>query len=372
MRLEGAAFRLADACPGTLVLKDDGHCHLGRDSGYEAAPGTDFQNWRQLPRALPKVSPAAIDLGRLLFFDPVLSGDQTLSCAHCHHPRFGMGDGRRLSMGRGGTGVGPARRGGATLPRSAPALWNLAFQSVFFWDGRSASLSEQALEPLLAADEMHSSVATIEARLNVISAYRDLFNQAFPGDKAAAITIAQVTAALVAFEVSLVSLNSAYDRFLNGQADALTAQQINGLGVFRSFVTRCAECHTPPLFTNQQFAVIGVPSPGKFDEGVGAHIQDGDYRGAFKIPSLRNIARSAPYMHAGNLADLPAVVSFYNNGAGLDSKAVPAARLHWHIRRMDLGAEEQEALVAFLQALTDESHVPEIPKQVPSGLAIAR
>lgn len=207
------------------------------------------------------------------------------------------------------------------------------------------------------------------AALNGNPVYLDLFAQAYP-DFSGQIKLAQVYTALSAFEASLISLNSRYDWYAHGHHSALNSIEIEGLNVFRSFVARCAECHTPPLFTNQQIAVLGTPEPeGKaFDAGAQVPRNDPSLRGGFKVPSLRNVARTAPYMHSGRFSNLREAVAFYTGGRG---HAVPPGEklnLHWHIWEPQLADHELDALVAFLKTLTDETFMPVVPTTLPSGL----
>ena len=300
-----------------------------------------------------------IDLGRYLFFDPLLSGDGTLSCASCHRPERGLADGRPRSIGIHGEDAG----------RAAPTLWNVAFLKRFFWDARADSLETQAPGPLYSPREMGNDPARLLGSLNRNAAYRRLFGEAFPGE-GGSITERQVYTALAAFQTSLVSLNSRYDRYVHGHAAALSEREIEGLNVFRSFVARCSECHTPPLFTNEQVAVIGAPEPAgrPFDVGAEATFGEPKLKGGFKVPTLRNIARTAPYMHSGAFTRLRDAVEFYNKGRG---HAVPEGLrlyLHWHITEPRLSETEIDRIVDFLGALTDEAFLPGIPARVPSGL----
>jgi cytochrome c peroxidase len=224
--------------------------------------------------------------------------------------------------------------------------------------------------PLFAAAEMGTTPAQLLQTLNSSPAYRELFEVAFPGESDGAISLNRIYTALAAFEASLISLGSRYDRYANGDPAALSAPEIEGFNVFRSFVARCAECHTPPLFTNQQIAVIGVPdAEGRpFDPGAGAVFDNPTWRGGFKVPTLRNIATTAPYMHAGQFATLREAAKFYNEGRG---HAVPTSEelaLHWHIWNPELRDDELDRLVDFMNALTDETFTPAIPERVPSGL----
>lgn len=298
------------------------------------------------------LSPKRIHLGKLLFFDPALSGDGTQSCSSCHDPKRGFSDGNALSLGKNHQ----------PLTRSAPTLWNVAFQESFFWDGRVKTLEEQALGPLFSSEEMANTPARLEQTLNDSSEYRRLFVEAYGWKNRRRIRVSDVASALADFERTLVSFNSRYDRYVYGDHDALSEKEKRGLHVFRSFVTRCTECHTPPLFTNQQSAAIGAPDfPGlPFDVGMEKVERDPGMRGSFKIPTLRNIALTAPYMHSGALPTLKAVVQFYNEGGGRKQQPV-SPYLHWHIRPQGLDAGEQADLVSFLGSLTDESAMPEIP-----------
>jgi len=313
-----------------------------------------------LPQHRDGFTAEQIDLGRYLFFDPLLSKDGSISCASCHQPDKGFSDDLDRSIGITGEKVG----------RSAPTLWNVAFNDKFFWDVRATSLEEQAQGPLFDAKEMGNSPENLLTTLKANKYYPKMFAQAFPKEKS--IELAQVYTAITAFQTSLVSLNSRYDRYAHGYHQALTPNEIAGLNVFRSFVARCAECHQPPLFTNNQIAVIGTPEPeGRaLDIGAEKTYNESKLRGAFKVPTLRNITQSAPYMHSGRYDNLLDTVKFYNDGRGNSVPEGEEMLLHWHISEPDLTDEEMQLVVDFLGTLTDESLTPRIPAQVPSGLAV--
>ena len=357
-----AAFALNTRCPPGFEKTTTGVCELRTlyqfyDSlGNHGLGGTRTA----LPAQRDGFTPQQIDLGRYLFFDPVLSGDGTLSCASCHDPARGLSDGRPRSIGIHGADAG----------RAAPTLWNVAFLKRFFWDARADSLEAQASGPLYSPKEMGNTPQRLLATLNANATYGRLFRASFPDD-VGSITEQQVFTALTAFQTSLVSLNSRYDRYVHGHDAALSAREIEGLNVFRSFVARCSECHTPPLFTNGQIAVIGMPEPAghTFDIGAEAILGSPKLKGAFKVPTLRNIARTAPYSHSGAFADLHGAVEFYNKGRG---NAVPKDMhlyLHWHISDPKLTDTEVDRIVDFLGALTDEAFLPQRPARLPSGLA---
>jgi cytochrome c peroxidase len=350
---------LSHSCPASFELSV-GTCRLRTPyQDYASLTGAGVGGLRSgLPAFRDGFTPAQIDLGRYLFFDPALSAGGKVACASCHRPARGFADTRARSVGADGREV----------RRNAPSLWNVGFLQKLFWDGRAHSLEEQAQGPLYGALEMGTTPAKLEATLNAIPAYRGLFAEAFPGTTA--IDSVQVHAALAAFESTLVSLNSRYDLYAHGVHEALTAHEIEGLNVFRSFVARCAECHTPPLFTNQQVAVIGMPEPAgrPLDPGAGGVTGIAALRGGFRVPSLRNVALTAPYGHAGQFRTLRETVAFYNGGRG---HAVPKGeklQLHWHIWEPHLSDAELDRLVDFLATLTDQAFLPAMPTAVPSGL----
>lgn len=363
--VEGAAIVLSEDCPPGFELTG-GQCELrSLYQMYDSLEGAGVGGLKTgLPQWRDGFTPRQTDLGRYLFFDPVLSRDGSMSCASCHHPDRGFSDGRARSMGVDGR----------ELQRSAPTLWNVAFLNSFFWDGRADSLEEQMQGPLYDSREMGNDPANLLATLNGIPLYRELFAQAYPEafrGQDAQIQLEQIYRAIAAFQVSLVSLNSRYDQYAHGYADALTEAEKEGMNVWRSFVARCAECHTPPLFTNQQIAVIGTPEPEglPFDPGAAVPMHEPSQRGGFKVPTLRNIELTAPYMHSGRFATLREAVAFYTGGRG---HAVPEGedlKIHWHIWEPNLTDHELDRLVDFMRTLTDESFKPEQPTRLPSGLA---
>lgn len=324
-------------------------------------------------RADNQLSDEKVELGRILFFDPVLSADNTSSCATCHHPDLGFSDNRSLSMGFGGKGIGPARRGGVTLPRNTPTVWNAAFNVRQFWDGRAADLEEQAEGPIKHADEMGQDPEELVQELMGIPAYVDSFERVFGESHASAISLETITYAIGAFERTIVTQDSKYDQYARGDRTALTAAERRGLNLFRSLKTRCFECHNLPTFANPDFKVIGVPEGDGVDLDLGrAEIAGAGYEGAFKVPTLRNVALTAPYMHNGIFQTLAEVVDFYAAGGGTILPSITNASfdIDDKIRPFSLSPMEREDLVLFMHALTDESQKPAIPEQVPSGLPV--
>jgi cytochrome c peroxidase len=352
-------WRLSEVCPAGFHLRDGG-CYLQSFySGYSSLQQSGVGGLKTgMPPLREGFTAQQIDLGRLLFFDPLLSVDGDMACSSCHQPARGFSDGLAGSIGRHGE----------VMHRSAPTLWNVGFLRELFWDARAKSLEEQMQGPLFSQEEMANTPDQLLKSLQDNANYRDLFNQAFGDDT---LSLEQVYTALTAFQSSLVSLGSRYDLYANGFHEVLTQPEIEGMNVFRSFVARCAECHTPPAFTNQQIAVIGSPEPkgAALDIGVAAITGDASQRGGFKVPTLRNIELTAPYMHSGRFKTLRETVAFYTGGRG---HAVPEGEhlsLHWHIWEPNLSDHELDLLVAFLKTLTDQSFMPVLPRKVPSGLA---
>jgi parallel beta-helix repeat protein len=317
------------------------------------------------------VTPERIALGRLLFFDPILSGANDQSCATCHHPDLGFADGRGQSMGKGGRGLGPGRASGIVIKRGAPTVWNAAFNHRQFWDGRAASLEDQARFPITSDKEMDQKPDELVRELRGIPEYVRLFDAAFGAEAGAGVTFDNVTRAIAAFERTLVSDRSRFDRYRAGEAAALGPAERRGLTLFRSLKTRCFECHGFPTLANPDFKVIGVPDvPGQEPDLGRAEAAGGKpYENAFKVPTLRNVALTAPYMHNGRFESLAEVILFYQKGGGR-GQGLDLPNQDDKIRAFPLTSEEQQDLIAFLNALTDESQLPEVPKRVPSGLPV--
>ncbi len=273
-----------------------------------------------------------IELGRQLYFDGRLSADGTVSCATCHAPDKGFSDGRPTSRGIKGQ-VGS---------RNAPTTVNRLFSQEQFWDGRAASLEEQALGPIKNPIEMGNTLKKMVAKLNMIPGYRNQFKQVFGTD----VNAAGVAKAIAAFERSLVCGNSAFDRYEEGDDAALSEREQQGLQLFRE-KANCIRCHTGFAFTDERYHNIGVgfdkPKPDLGRYTVTRKVSD---KGAFKTPTLRNIAASAPYLHDGSAKTLEDVIEFYDKGG------VKNPNLSNEIKRLLLSAPEKADLVAFLKSLS--------------------
>jgi len=299
------------------------------------------------PVPIPADNPptaASIALGRRLFYDTRLSKDDTLSCASCHQPKIRFSDARERSTGVGGT----------TGLRHAPTLVNVAYSPMFFWDGRAANLESQVGTPIADVLEMNQTHDASIAKLKDEKTYNALFQSAFGTDE---INMVRVEKALASFERTILSGNSAFDRYeYKGEKNALSPAQIRGLALFKDpHKGNCASCHTIgssyALFTDGQFHNTG--------QGFGDNEEFSDLgrfkitkleneRGQFKTPTLRNVAVTGPYMHDGKLKTLKDVVDFYagkgNSNPYLDKR----------ISMIELTGQDRGDLVEFLNSLTGE------------------
>jgi cytochrome c peroxidase len=398
----------------------------------------------------PAQDPALVALGEALFFDPILSGNLDVACASCHHPGFATGDGLSLSVGTGALGVGPARAEGEHppfVPRHAPALFNLGDPSFtrLFWDGRveldeqgilrtpagaellpsvDGPLAAQAMFPVLDRQEMRGEAgelrldgepnelallddddpqaiwAALMERLGAIPAYVELFAAAYPEASFAELSFADAANAIAAYEREAFSFpSSPWDAYLAGDGAAISdAVKLGAILFYGS--AGCANCHVGPLLTDHEFHVTGIPQlgPGKgasapFDHGRELVTGDPDDRFAFRTPSLRNVAVSAPYMHDGAHVDVQALLVHYGAPArGVET--FDAEALHpelvdtvqtdpAHIAELVSRLSEElllepgfvglSNLREFLEALTDPAVVslPQLrPDEVPSGLPV--
>jgi cytochrome c peroxidase len=283
------------------------------------------------PGSLP--TQAKVALGKRLFEDKQLSATGTIACASCHDPKLSFTDGE--STGKGVTG--------RPLVRHTPTLWNVAFSPLLFWDGRASSLEDQVKFPVEHPDEMGSTLDAAAARLSRHESYLRAFAEAFPHSPA--ITADTIAQALAAYERTLVSPPTRFDKWVAGDAAALSPSEVDGLRIFAG-KGRCTSCHTGFAFTDHGFYDIGLPSddPGRGPiAGLSAATQ------AFKVPTLRELAWTAPYMHDGSLGTLEDVVRIYEMG-GI-ARPTRAKDLPPVIRLTD---KERDDLVAFLGTLSSE------------------
>ncbi len=322
------------------------------------------------------------NLGRLLYWDPVLSGTKDVACVSCHHPDFGYADGLDFSQGVGGIGLGANRSGGQKTRRNAPTVINTAFNGIdtngiytpelapMFWDNRAESLEGQALLPMLSKEEMRGDaiaetaiIDTIIQRLMAIPEYVLKFEEAFGSQE---INQKRILAAIATFERGIIANNSRFDEYMRGDLNALTEFEITGMHAF--IQVGCADCHSGPMFSDYKLHTIGVRdniSPP--DEGATNNFD-------FRTPTLRNLNVTAPYMHNGLHNTLEDVMEFYEEVAdGNDEERnvnVAQNELDEEMLDLDLEDDQIDAIIAFMNALNDDSFDKTIPNSVPSGLPV--
>jgi cytochrome c peroxidase len=309
------------------------------------------------PGAKFDITPAKVALGKKLFYDKQLSGTRTRSCATCHQPDLDYTDGLQTPV--------DILDSTSRLTRNAPTLINAALQSNYFYDMRALTLEDQVRDVISNKHEMDGSIEAAISYIKNNPTYRTLFHQAFPSTNdhwEATITADQLTNALASYVRSLVRLNSRFDDYMRGQKNALTRQEVKGFNLFMG-KARCATCHfmplfngiTPPKYIQSESEIIGVPktlTDSLLDPDLGyyAIIGVNAYKHAFKIPTIRNISKTAPYMHNGVYTTLEQVMEFYNNagavGLGIDlpNQTLPTDSL-------GLTAEEQNDIIAFMKSL---------------------
>ena len=325
-------------------------------------------------------TPEKINLGRMLFWDPVLSGNGDVACASCHHPDNDYAEELETSLGVGARGLSRGRRGGTLVKRNSMTILNIAFNgidengnydpsnTVSFWDNREKSLEDQALQPVFSFEEMRGhafseelTIDSITARLQAISEYRQLFRAAFDTDEIEGEHIAK---AIAAFERTLIANDSPFDRFSRGDVNALSQRALDGMNAFID--AGCNNCHSGPMFSDFQLHTIGVPENPRitdFDEGAGNQ--------KFRTGSLRNLSNTGPYMHNGVFETLEDVVEFYDDIEGGESQNpnVPNSQMDELIDDLDApDGRRADDIVVFLESLSDPSFDKTIPSRVPSGL----
>ena len=270
----------------------------------------------------------------MLFFDPRLSGNGMMSCATCHNPSLGWSDGQKTAIGWGGQ----------VLKRATPTVLNIAYNSILMWDGRKKTLEEQAIGPMKLPDTMNTDVPATLARLRGLPEYVDMFEKAYPGVGISEETIAK---ALAAFERTVVTHDSPFDRWLAGDRKAMTMAQWRGYQVFNDPEKgNCAVCHSAPNFTDNGFHNIGLAPAGEPDIGRYKIRKVASMKGAFKTPTLRDIELTGPYFHDGSATTLRDVVEHYARG-GVDHSNVSTS-----VKPLNLSEQDKSDLVDFMKALT--------------------
>ena len=298
-----------------------------------------------IPATNPQ-TPAKVALGRQLFFDPRLSGNDHWACATCHHPGLGYGDGLPRSLGFGDE---------QELGRHSPTIINIAYNTAQFWDGRAATMEEQAMGPIVAAREMNSDPQVMIKKISGIPAYNEQFKQVFGEEP----TLKTIGMAIAAFERTIVTGESAFDQYVKGEKQALNDQQKRGLVLFVSKAA-CTQCHNGPNFTDSSFKNLGLPQSGPLKEDLGRFevTKNPKDKGAFKVPGLRSVELTGPYMHTGALKTLDEVVEFYNQGGG------PGPNKSEKLLPLNLTDGEKKDLVAFLKSLSGalpQAVLPQLP-----------
>lgn len=297
-----------------------------------------------------------VELGKILFFDPRLSGSNQISCSSCHVSDLHWADGKQISIGHD------------HLPniRNAPSLENVWFYKRLFWDGRAASLEEQGEGPVAAHNEMHQDLKSLPKKLGKIKGYQPYFIAAFGSAK---VTNKRIFESLAIFQRSIVSRPTAFDRFLGKNKKALNDEQLLGLHLFRT-KARCINCHNGPLFTDNEFHNDGLTYYGRKYEDLGLYnvtkrVQD---VGKFKTPGLRNVMKTAPWFHNGLFATMEGVLNMYN--VGMPTQRVRPEQVNDPLlpkndellQGLKLSGTEKAAVIAFLDALTSPTILMRVEK----------
>ncbi|HEY0678299.1 MAG TPA: cytochrome c peroxidase [Chitinophagaceae bacterium] len=322
-----------------------------------------------------RFSQARAELGKLLFFDPILSGNNERACASCHKPELAFTDGNRRSMN--------FDRG--DLPRNAPTVINAAFQKSQFWDLRTGTLEDQLDSVVNSPDELHSNFEDVISRIEASDEYKKLFHTAFPETKTGGIQRKHVKIAIAVYERTLTGLNSRFDQYVRGDKSKLTEKEINGFNIYMG-KAKCGSCHYAPLFSGAlppsfeftDHRNIGVPMEDsmtvfKVDSDTGASkvFKSVFTHFSFKVPTVRNVELTAPYMHNGVYKTLEQVVNFYDHAGGIkfikDMRPGMKGLPFFMILPFELKLTETEKadLVSFMKALTDTTSSRNVPKRLP-------
>ena len=354
LALLGTAGCTPEAGPVAPVPATDPNGPVVPPNPYALALPALFPVAGAQPADNPLTEPG-VALGRQLFYETALSANATISCASCHRQELAFTDGLARSQG-----VGQAR-----TPRSAMPLGNLLWEPRLTWDGAFTALESQARIPIENPDEMHQPLAAGVARLQQLAVYPPLFRAAFGSST---ITEANVLKALAQFERTLVSSNSRFDRYRRGDRTALSSFELRGFVLFNTHPNgtlrggNCGDCHAGDLQTDHAFRNNGLDAT-LTDRGLGALTGRPTDNGKFRVPSLRNIALTAPYMHDGRFATLAQVVDHYNEHVALNSPNIDPLLLNTtndprqQSFTLDLTATEKAQIVAFMHTLTDSTFV---------------
>ena len=306
----------------------------------------------ELPEDMEAVPEARLELGRMLFFDPILSVDHETACVTCHSERWGMGDAIPRGIGHGaGLNAGPNRNGPNVLRRNSMAIYNVAFRKTLLWDGSETELEAQAKVALFNEDEMGSNEATILAEVSAVPEYVERFALAFPDDPS--VSMENLTAALAAYQRTFISNRATYDAYVDGRSELMTEEQVEGM--FRFAEMGCDDCHIPPLFESETFANRNVPDVAAVvDHGLEEVTGLESDRGKFRAVSLRNFKDNAPYFHNGSIELMSEAVRHELEQSGLPYTD-----------------EDARLIMEFVDGtLRDDSRKAIRPVSVPSGLPL--
>lgn len=300
-------------------------------------------------------------LGRTLFFDPRLSKSNQIACASCHDPELGWCDSRTFSFGHN-------RQLGT---RNAMSILNVAYARSLFWDGRSRTLEEQSQMPIQDEKEMGEHIDVAAGKISKIKGYEMLFHKAF-GDKS--VTKDRISKAIAVFERTVKSTPGKFDLFIDGKSDAYTNDELMGLHLFRT-KAQCINCHNSGYFSNNRFENVGTSLMGEKGEDLGRYLvtKNPEDAGRFRVPGLREISRTGPWMHNGSMKTLTEVIRFYSRGnpehyqkrATLHNGIALRSEKSGMVRMLELSDEEIYQMEAFLRTLKSEPQditVPELPE----------
>lgn len=332
-------------------------------------------------------TPEKVHLGRLLFFDPILSGNRDVACATCHQPEFGYAEFLQTSIGVNGVGSGSRRKFKEPndIPftkRNSQSVLNTAFNGItnegryspekapMFWDLRAKGLEEQALFPIMTLEEMRGHdfaeneiVDEVVSRLRKVEEYRELFHSAFPGEKEP-VSKLNLSKALASFQRTLINPNTRFDQYMRGDSGALSTSEKEGLNLFLS--SGCAKCHNGPMLSDFKLHALGAPEADHLTE-PDRSIQN-DF--AFRTPTLRNLRFTAPYMHSGKFTTLKQVMEFYEDIAGnkLRNPHIKPEQIDPLVKEMTVNFKDISRIVEFLNVLSNDDFDKTVPERVPSGL----
>lgn len=385
MKLKYSFYLISIACSFSCVDKSN--------KGITDDELADNGIYIPLPKEIltPKdnsITPDKVALGKLLFYDPILSGNKDVACVTCHHPNFGYAEFKDISIGVNGLGLSGRRVFNTPndipfVKRNAHTVLNTAYNGItkkgkynpenapMFWDSRELSLEDQSLAPIKSMEEMRGRIIPEEAildtvvkRLKNIPEYQDLFKKAFPNS--AEITSDLVAKSIATFERTLSSSNSRFDQYMAGDESALSMGEKEGFELFKK--AGCIHCHNGPMFSDYKMHVLSVPDNDKLRES-----DDGfEKTYGFRTPTLRNLRFTAPYMHNGKFKELQDVLEFYEDISSGNSQnpLVSNEEMDPLIKKIDIKVKDMGSIISFFNSLNNDDFDKSIPESVPSNLPV--